>query len=277
VQPTSHAFTVARGNVAGVLDVGGSMGTLQRAGSVVLAVGFALVGAAAPIVLAVTSAGAGAVEPNVVAVRDLRLRAGDVVAVALHPSTAPIELTARRLAVEACPGTWDGDVAGADTTSWPRSDGFTECIPFVDGAATLPSAAQGGGSMHLVFAVRARSANARPGTLTIRYEPVDGFFMARPPDLAPGAHSASFVIRPTTADVSTGLTRFSEQGDARLADVRLTVRQDGRRVRPAPPSDPAATHVWPLYEPVEPGEPVSIRATNDGAKTAPFAIGLDVR
>jgi len=229
-----------------------------------------------PGVTADATVGAGAADEAIVAVRDLRLAAGDVVAVALHPSTVPIELSARRLDLEACPASWGGDVAAADDSSWPRSDGFTECIPFTNDAVTLPATASGGGAMHLVFAVRALDGNARPGVLEIRYAPVDSFFVVGPPDLAPGARSASLVVRPTTTDIATGFYRFTERGPGALSDLVLAVRQRGRKVPESQSVDAEATHAWPVYEPVEPGRPVIIRATNDGPDTVRYAIGLDV-
>ena len=234
-----------------------------------------LVAIAVLVAASASSAGGGTAEPTVVSVRDVRFEAGDVLAVALHPSTTPIELSARRLDLEACPGSWDGGVGTAENSSWPKNDGFTECIPFRDGTAVLPSAAQGGGAMHLVFAVRARAANARPGTLTIRYEPADGFFMVGPPALPPDARSPTIVHTPAGDTFAAGTATF-EGGDqsAELQDVRLTVRQRGRTVRRTPSLDDQS--VWPAYSPVRPGQPVTVRASNDGSERIRFTIGLEV-
>jgi hypothetical protein len=221
--------------------------------------------------------GAAAAVPALagVTVRELRLEAGDVLSVALHPSTMPIELSSRRLDLEACPGSWDGEVATQGSTSWPRNDGFTECLPFADGEVVLPSARSGGGAMHLVFAVRARAANTRPGTLTIRYEPVDGFFMVGPPALAPGARSPTIVLTPGGTTVAAGTATFANGDRPRdLGDVRLTVRQRGRTVRGAPSLDDRS--VWLTYHPVKPGRPVTLRASNEGTAPIRFQIGLDV-
>jgi hypothetical protein len=213
--------------------------------------------------------------PAVVTVRDVVFEAGDVLTVALHPSTTPIELSARRLDLEACPGTWDGEVASAGSSSWPTRDGFTECLPFTDGTVTLPSAGSGGGAMHLVFAVRARAANTRPGTLTIRYEAADGFFVIAPPAVDADTRAPTIALVPTAGTVAAGVTGYTvTEASLDLRDVRLTVRQRGRAVRRAPALDEQS--MWPAYRPVTPGQPVSVRASNQGADPIRFAIGVDV-
>ncbi len=217
----------------------------------------------------------GTDEQRVVRVRDVRLSAGDVIAFAVHPSTAPIEVTAQRLDLEACPGTWDGEVAGSDDSSWPTADGFTECIPLTGGRAALPSAALGGGSMHLVVAVRALATNERPGVVRLRYADVDGFLLVTPAPVDPGQRSPTIVDTPTTRTVAAGVAPASDAPDPAIADVRVAVRQGGRAVRAGAP-DPAA-HDWPVFAPVRPGRPVSIRAVNEGSATARFTIGVDVR
>ncbi len=191
----------------------------------VVAIGLLVAGWAGP--------GEAAAEPTTVRVRDVVFEAGDVLTVALHPSTTPIELSARRLDLEACPGTWDGKVATTSGSSWPKRDGFTECIPFTDGAVALPSAGSGGGTMHLVFAVRARAATTRPGTLTIRYEPVDGFFMVGPPALSPGARTPTIVVTPDSATVAAGTASFADEDPSPDLDGRPAHGPPGRAARAA--------------------------------------------
>ena len=238
-----------------------------------------LTGAVATVVLVAGWAGSGVAgaEQDTVTVRGLELEAGDVVTVALHPSTTPIELSAQRLDLEACPGTWDGHVATTENTSWPRRDGFIECIPFTDGAVTLPAAGFGGGAMHLVFAVRARASNARPGVLTIRYEAADGFFVIAPPALDGNTRGPAIAVAAPASTIAAGVTSYTVTEDRLdLRDVRLAVHQRGRIVPESKSSSDAARHHWPVYAPVEPGRPVSLRAINEGPAPIRFAIGIDV-
>ena len=226
-----------------------------------LALGTARSGVAAP----------DATAPRTAVVGALVLGEDQVMTVALHPTTAPIELhasTGSRL--EVCPGLLNGGVAVPGNSSWPSWTGFVDCLPFADdGSVTLPST--GNDSFHLAFLVR--RAESRPTNvrrLEITYVAGDGYFEILPPPIAPGARGPRVSVRPASA-TSVGAQAYGiAYGDP--PKVAVDVRQRDRSVRRT--SDPPPGGEAQAYGPVRLGSTVRVTPENRGRRPANVRIAI---
>jgi hypothetical protein len=221
--------------------------------------------AAVALAMAVVALG-GATDPSTKSfvVRDLELRRGEVLAIALHPTARPIEIEAPNGRLEACQAMLGGEPGG----SWPSIAEFDECIELEDGHATLPSVRVD--TFHLAFLVRSvDDTRMSVGRLEISYEPGDGFFTVFPPPVRPGATSPRFEVTPQAMDVVSASVSDPEQRRPVGSGVRLRVTQHGERVRRTS-SEPSLA--GPSYGPVQTGRRVTLQVTN--RTEAPAVIGI---
>jgi hypothetical protein len=208
--------------------------------------------------------------PRSAALRGVRLRAGEHIAFALHPTDVPITVTARSdIPLEVCPSTLDGDGPESGHSSWPSWTGFVGCIPFDDTSVQLPSTLSA--TVHLAFLVRATEGRAATiPRLTVTYTPGDGYFEVLPPRLAPGARTPAIAVTPTSSPTIGAQAYRLDFGAA--AEVRTAVTQRGRRVAKtaAPPPGGDAQP----FGPIRLDTPVRVVATNHGAETLTVRVAI---
>jgi hypothetical protein len=214
------------------------------------------------------SAGAAAAQDapaaRSVEVRGLRLRAGESVGFAYHPSVEPAELRVSKPGFEACPATTDGEI---DLTggSWPSASGFETCRPTdASGRVQVPSTTIP--TFHVGFALRTRDGRAAKNVrISIDYEEVDGLFFYRPPPLRPGTRSAAIVDQSPSGPVA--VVCMTTESGAPPMNVRVVLEQEGHRLRACPDEDEPEPDVVP-------GRPATARLRNVGARTE--RVGLFV-
>lgn len=204
--------------------------------------------------------------------RDITLESSTWVAISLHPNASPIELRSSQRGLEACPASYDGDLPEAGNgSSWPSFAGFATCLAFdPNGRVTLPSTVSS--SFHLAFLVRSRSGERMTvEQLGVDYEPTDRYLKVRTPPVEPRRRSARLVITPTVS-TTIGVSSSRSYDERLTPTLRVTVRQDGRRLR----GDSEATaRDRAAYGPATLGEPVSVRASNTGRQLTPVFITVD--
>lgn len=186
----------------------------------------------------------------------IELDPNESVALALHPTAAPVTISSSNPDLEICPATLDGEL---DNTggSWPSVSGFTDCRPLdKSGLAALPST---GG--HVAFLMRPRDQRAsRVNQLTVTYDAQDQFLVVFPPSLASGDAGSQVLITPSRSSLIVAQPYLFP--GYRAADaVRVEVTQGDRTIRALDRSD-LRTDGQP-YGPVKVDELVAVQMYND--------------
>jgi hypothetical protein len=179
-------------------------------------------------------------------VRETQLRKGESLDIALHPDS-PMQLTTTTTNLEVCPAAVNGgiDLSGG---SWP-GDVFDQCLPFVDGHATVPAPPVH--SFHIGFGVRDREGGATTiDELAVDYVGVDQFCQVMFPQRDANETSPEIVVTPTR---STTVVAGVEASPA-----PVSVEQ---RSRPLPAYAPTSAVRGTTYGPARLGAPVTITLT----------------
>ena len=204
--------------------------------------------------------------------RNVALKAGEWLAIALHPNEVPIEVDSSERDLEVCPASFDGQrPEDGNGSSWPSFADFDGCIALdSDGHVNLPSTVVD--TFHLAFLVRgADGGRARIGWLTVSYEPEDPYFVVFPPPISAKERSSAFAVTP---DVSTTVHVGAASIDYRpIRGVGVRVTQAGRRVR----TDGAGelTRSGPGYGPVTLDRRVVVRVRNVTAEAQRVSLSMD--
>lgn len=181
------------------------------------------------------------------------LTSGSWLTVGLHPTTAPVQLTASATTLlEVCPAGLDG---GLTDSSWPPWFKFSACLQLSSaGVATLPAT---DGLTHVAFAIRPVSDVATVAlTLTVNYTPTDSFVEVIPP--RDGSQTAIAVTYSPGSD-TTGALATPVNSIYPAPGYTLVLSQAGRSLsQPAVcdfPSEIACVGG------VSPNEPITARLT----------------
>jgi hypothetical protein len=174
-----------------------------------------------------TGSGLTGVGERSIAVSGAVLSGGDWLTIGLHPTAAPIRLTASGSApLEVCPAGLDGQL---NDSSWPPWSHFPSCIGLgPSGATPLPAT---DGAAHVSFAIKAATSAARTRVaVTVDYTAVDSFFEASSPADAPRTDlSVTYEPRSsTTAALATPVDLASP-----APGYRVVLTQGGRSLTSA--------------------------------------------
>lgn len=213
------------------------------------------------------------VAARVFTIENLRLERDQVLAFTMHPTNAPMHIRSSSRSLEVCPSTSLGTkvlgpASGIDS-SWPRSAGFTECVP-VDaaGRATLP-----GVSFHLGIVVRERGGRrVSVDRFTLRYQPQDGYFFCIPPPIEPGRDRTQFIVVPQRS-ATVGAKVFGSYEAEPAPSIRLRVKQGGLTVQPETQVIDESGR-YPSYG-TRAGKRVVLTLRNRADERRPFALAVD--
>jgi hypothetical protein len=186
--------------------------------------------------------------------------------VALHPTTAPIQLQAvASTPLEVCPANLDGTINGSG--SWPAAFHFPSCEPLdSSGAATLPAT---DGNFHVAFALRPIAAGVTTSPdVTVDYTATDSFVAVLPPVAAGGLDLTTTY----TPGSSTTAVKVSPPGQVTPAPGFTTsVSQMGVSLAGSGPCD-FATELTSCVDGVMPGQPLNVTVTGPPAETADISL-----